>query len=502
MTTPKSARGKSSGELSGSIPGQMTLPMPGVGAFAPAILGIPRSERVFVNRSLRLARIEWVGFDMDYTLAVYKQERFDALSIELTIEKMIERGYPEYLRKVHYDPRFPIRGLLIDKRLGNVLKMNRFKVVQKGYHGYDPLPRDTVKQLYHEKRIRPNTSRYRWIDTLFEMSEVAAFAGIVEAFEKRKERVNPAQLFDDIRSSIDGAHRDGSIYRAVTADFPRFVERDVGLARTLHRLRSAGKKLFLLTNSPAHYTESMMAYLVDGAMPEYPTWRNYFDVVITAAMKPGWFLEGREFMECDGDVFRAVHGKFERGKVYAGGNLKEFETLAGIRGNEVLYVGDHIYGDMLRSKKESSWRTALIIPELGQELAAHDASELQMARLHELEGVRNRLDDELRYYNVRWKESRRPESNDEETTLLRRRMERVRGELRAINAEQRDLSREVDRIFHPYWGSLLKDRHEMSMFGVQVDHYADIYMRRVRCLEPYSPHQHFRSPHEFMPHEL
>ncbi len=479
------------------------LPVEGMSAPSPANLAIPRSERVFVNRSLRMALIDWVGFDMDYTLAVYKQERLDALSVELTIERMIERGYPEYLRDVHYDMSFPIRGLLIDKKHGHVLKMNRFKVVQKGYHGLTALPRDVAAQLYHEKRIRPHTSRYRWIDTLFEMCEVAAFAGIVDALEKHDERVAPAQLFDDIRASIDEAHRDGSIYKAVTADFPRYVERDVGLARTLHKLRSAGKKLFVLTNSPAHYTESMMNYLLGGAMPEYQNWRNYFDVVIAAAMKPGWFREGREFMERDGDIFRAVHGKFERGKIYEGGNLKEFERLTGIKGNEVLYVGDHIYGDMLRSKKESSWRTAMIIPELGQELAAHEASETQMARLHELEEVRGRLDDELRYYQARWKEhGRRAESGSDERTHIRRKMERLRGELRAINDEQRDLSRQIDRIFHPYWGSLLKDRHEMSMFGVQVDHYADIYMRRVRCLEPYSPQQHFRSPHELMPHEL
>lgn len=484
-------------------PGQMMLPLPGLGTLAPPGVGIPRAERVFVNRSLRLSRIEWVGFDMDYTLAVYAQERFDALSVELTVEKMIERGYPTYLRDVQFEPRFPIRGLLIDKRHGHVLKMNRFKVVQKGYHGFEPLARDVVAELYHEKRIRPHTSRYRWIDTLFEMCEVAAYAGTVDALEKRKERVDFGKLFDDIRASIDGAHRDGSIYKAVTADFARFVERDVGLARTLHKLRSSGKKIFLLTNSPAHYTDSMMNYLVGAAMPEYPHWKNFFDVIITAAMKPRWFREGREFMECDGDVFRALRDKFERGKIYAGGNLKDFERFAGITGNEVLYVGDHIYGDMLRSKKETSWRTAMIIPELGQELAAHDASELQMARLHELEEVRGRLEDELRYYQASWKNhGRRADSASEERTQLRRRMERLRGELRAIDAEQRDLSRAIDKIFHPYWGSLLKDRHEMSMFGVQVDHYADIYMRRVRCLEPYSPQQHFRSPHELMPHEL
>ncbi len=35
---------------------------------------------------------------------------------------------------------------------------------------------------------------------------------------------------------------------------------------------------------------------------------------------------------------------------------------------DVLYVGDHIFGDVLKSKKLRGWRTFLIIPELSDEL--------------------------------------------------------------------------------------------------------------------------------------
>ena len=37
-------------------------------------------------------------------------------------------------------------------------------------------------------------------------------------------------------------------------------------------------------------------------------------------------------------------------------------------GVQVLYVGDHIYGDILRSKKTLGWRTMLVVPELATEL--------------------------------------------------------------------------------------------------------------------------------------
>ena len=36
--------------------------------------GRPPENRIFVNRSLRLDKIKFYGFDMDYTLAEYKAE--------------------------------------------------------------------------------------------------------------------------------------------------------------------------------------------------------------------------------------------------------------------------------------------------------------------------------------------------------------------------------------------------------------------------------------------
>ncbi len=68
---------------------QLALPLPGVSPPASNGLGIPRTNRVFVNRNLSLSGIEWVGFDMDYTLAIYNQAQMDALSIELTVERNV-----------------------------------------------------------------------------------------------------------------------------------------------------------------------------------------------------------------------------------------------------------------------------------------------------------------------------------------------------------------------------------------------------------------------------
>jgi hypothetical protein len=248
-----------------------------------------------------------------------------------------------------------------------------------------------------------------------------------------------------------------------------------------------------------------MTYLLGGAMAEYPSWKNYFDAIVVSAQKPRWFRNGNPFLEvCDSDILRNVKGPLERGKVYQGGNLKDFQRLMSLRGSDVLYVGDHIYGDILRSKKESPWRTAMIIQELDAELVAHDKCAQAVARLRDLESVREQREARLRYYQSELKSHSRINGNvySAEAARLKRRVEDVRTELERLDREHRGLHDMVDNTFHPYWGSILKEGGEMSSFGVQVETYADVYMRKVSTLRHYSARQFFRSPHDLMPHEL
>jgi HAD superfamily 5'-nucleotidase-like hydrolase len=499
---------------------QLALPLPDLST-VPRV-GIPRAHRVYVNRNLKLTGVDWVGFDMDYTLAVYDQNQMDRLSIEATVAKLIDRGWPEMIRDLTYSTGFPIRGLLIDKRLGHILKMDRYKVVQKGHHGMRPLQRDEIRSLYQAKKIRPATPRYYWIDTLYALSEVAIYAGIVDGMEAQGLPVDYARLFDDIRASIDEAHRDGTIVDRVLSNIQVYVRRDPLLAHTLHKLRSAGKKLFLLTNSQWNYTSELMRHLLGEAMPEYPSWRHYFDIVICAAAKPAFFQERRPLMERELDASRASSGAqlrsanhIERGRVYEGGNLLDFERIVGASGDRILFVGDHIYGDILRSKKESSWRTAMIVQEMEAEVAAHEASADDLHALSEATSRRDQLEDELRAHQTLFKELARQIESAVDTTppavmagleanrsRVKRAVERVRGWMRAVEAETSEIEARIDRRFHPYWGSLMKESNEMSSFGDQVEAYACVYTSRVSNFLHYSPLQHFRSPRDLMPHEM
>lgn len=68
-----------------------------------------------------------------------------------------------------------------------------------------------------------------------------------------------------------------------------------------------------------------MSYLLDGSRDDYKSWRDYFDIIITNAMKPRFFLEGSSLREVNletGSLSLVVPKQFERGKIYAGGNFR------------------------------------------------------------------------------------------------------------------------------------------------------------------------------------
>lgn len=476
---------------------------------------VQRARQVFVNRNLRLSGIELVGFDMDYTLAVYRKQSIEQLSFEATLDRMIQkRGYPEAIRALAYDHAFVMRGLALDRAFGNLLKMDRFRHVGRAYHGRTLLPSEEKKRVYRGEKIDLKSERFAWIDTLFALPEACLYAEVVETLEAGGAKVDFDKLYQDIRFCIDEVHRDDTLKSVIRTDLARFIVPDPELGPTLHKLRSGGKKLFLLTNSPWDFTDLVMRFLLDGFLPEYPSWRHYFDVVVASAGKPSFFSEARPFFELDPSTGNPVGEarSFERGKAYSGGNLADFERLAGIGGEKVLYVGDHIYGDILKSKKSSLWRTCMIIEELEDELAYTDRCAADIARLAALEGLRARLDDEVntRKLALNVLERKLERSGlDEETRRhveeVRKKekseLEKLRKALKESGEEAEALEARVEKGFNPYWGLIFKEGTENSRFGEQVEAYACLYTSRVSNLLAYSPMQYFRSPREFMPHE-
>lgn len=461
-------------------------------------------EAIFVNRNLRMDCIEAVGFDMDYTLARYARVHLEELAHRLTLDKLVARGYPEAIRGLPYEAAFVIRGLVVDKLLGNVLKLDRHNHPGRVYHGTRPLERAHKRATYRRERIAFVPPRFIAVDTLFSLPEVSLYAHLVDFFDARRATEadagpNYAQLFDDVRACIDEAHRDGTLKSEVSAALGRYIERDVHLVPMLQALRAAGKKVFLATNSQWAYTDAVMDWLVFGeqaaggersaqAGQGRHGWCALFDLVVVGAQKPDFFARPDPFVPL------GLAGVPDH--VVARGSLTAAERHLGASGEAVLYVGDHIFGDILRSKKTSLWRTALVVEELEDEIVRTRQLTADRRALLALDERRLALEAALRLH----KDAVSPEGH-QLLPSLHQAHAFAKANLQAVLQQIRTVQHTLADAFNPYWGMVFKEGHENSRFGEQVVGYACVYMARATNLIHYPLDAYFRSPRDYMPHE-
>ena len=446
----------------------------------------PTHRRVFSNRNLRMAAIEAIGFDMDHTLALYDAVVFEQLCFELAVDILIDvRGYPGELRSMAYDRLAVARGVIIDKRLGNILKTDAYGYVARVRHGGRLLAREERRDAYKRGRIRLSLVRYRVVDTLFDLPEGSLYTALVALKDERPELIRPSyrRLYEDIREAIDTIHRDGSLKRRIMADLGRYFVPDPDLADTLRRFREAGKKLFLLTNSDPSYTDAVMHHVLSGADGN---WSAYFDLIVCSAHKPAYFVsQGKAVPVRDAALMpHALHD----GRCFTGGDAFFLESKLGVLGDSILYFGDHTYGDILRSKKSVGWRTALIVPEVEEETLA---TAPVRDDLRELEKIEDRLED----LHLEREQLQSAGSSDQATLANLDDLQKASLARRAL------LRRRLDAVLNPYWGSVFREGRSASRFGAQVRDVACVYTSRVSNLRPYPADRFFVSARERLPHE-
>ncbi len=473
-------------------------------------------QRIFVNRSLNMSSIKAIGFDMDHTLATYNSINFETLAFKVTLDKFIKAGYPKELAKLKFDVNSVIRGLLVDRERGNLLKVDCYKYVKHAYHGKRQLKKDERHKLYNSQSYKADT--FLSVDTFFALSEVHLFAEIVDFMSKNPGRIKKdfREVYADLRKFIDLSHQDGSIKNEVLRNPAKFIDRDPQLPKALSRMIEGGKSLFLLTNSNYEYTNMVMTYLLQHADSPYQRWQDYFDTIIVSAGKPDFFVGKKTFVEIDpkkSDT-RKHKGALRRGAIYSGGNAESLQALTGFRGDEILYVGDHVYGDIITSKDRLNWRTMLVVPELTKELplieknthVVHEIERLQLEREvldEKLQILRNRLsaaNDQLQLAHS--------DNKIKRVKILAREVDKLSGKLQdkdktlqALDEQIRRLIKEREQAIHPVWGELMKVGMEKSRFAQQVEQYACLYTGTVTNIRFYSPFKRFTSNRDLLPHD-
>src|SRR4029079_10186078 len=112
---------------------------------------------------------------------------------------------------------------------------------------------------------------------------------------------------------------------------------------------------------------------------------------------------------------------------------------------------------MLRSRKSSNWRTAMILQELEHEVTTYDRLRPSLARLDQLDGELIHLDSELNERQMALRslqkigsQPERAESVAAAKRAIKEDIEKLRGNLRAATAQHRTVETEIDYNFNPH----------------------------------------------------
>jgi hypothetical protein len=257
-----------------------------------------------------------------------------------------------------------------------------------------------------------------------------------------------------------------------------------------------------------------MRYLLHGVVEQYPVWRDYFDWVVVSASKPGFYQNERPLVALT-EAERTAAGMACGGNpIHTGGCSRMLEDLSGHRGDEVLYVGDHTFGDILRAKKRPGWRTAMIVEELEREIdlerslaGEYQVIDQMVARRNgailEVNRLRRRLHQMAHRRDA---DPALPAEDrarfDEQVQGLDARLRALEDEIAALGVSVKERKALVERRFNPHWGKLFKCGEINSRFGHQVRDFACIYTSRVSNFPAYPESMYFRSSREIMPHEM
>lgn len=455
------------------------------------------TQKVFVNRILNMRKIKLIGVDMDHTLIRYNSEQFEALVYQLITERLVElKNYPEQIKEFKFNYHDAIRGLVIDTKNGNILKLSRYGAIRQSYHGTKSISFSDQQSIYRSTYVDLGDHNYMPIDTSFSISFCVLYSQLVDLKDELGTQMPSYQtIAADVQYCVDKVHSDGSLKQIIAKNLKKYVIKEQAVVDGLKHFLRHGKKMFILTNSEYSYTNLLLDYAITPFLDKGESWRDLFEYVITLANKPRFFYDNLRFLSVNPHtgLMSNVEGPIVPG-VYQGGNAKKFTESLNIRGDEILYIGDHIYGDILRLKKDCNWRTALVVEELGQEIAAQIRATPTEKNIIELMGVKKEL--EFKYVTLCTK------SVDEDSTAYDSEIHNLQSQITALDIKISTLLKEQSAFYNPKWERIFRAGAEESYFAYQVDRFACIYMEKLSDLLVLSPMNYFRANRRLLAHDI
>ena len=447
-----------------------------------------------------------VGCDMDYTLVHYRSDLWEERAYAHARQAMQDAGLP--VATLHFDPTLVTRGLVLDLAQGNIVKASRFGYVTRACHGTRMLDHELQRQTYAGVLVDLSEPRWVFLNTLFSLSEGCLFAQLVDLLDQGK--LPPPMAYADVYRIVQKylgiAHTEDKVKAEIVADPDRFVVSDSELPLALLDLKHAGKKLMIVTNSEWPYTQSMMRYAFDPHLPDGMTFRDLFDLIVVEARKPSFFTSSAalfELVDEERGLFRPHAGGMKSGHVYLGGHARLIEEFVGAPGEEILYVGDHLYADVHVSKDILRWRTALIVHELEHELSDQQATQVQRAELTSLMQLKIELEYQAALLRLQIQRGAGGygDVDAEGVKSAKTTLAGLRDKLADLDARVSPLAAALGRCFSERWGPLMRAGNDKSRMARTLERYADIYMSRVSNLLAYGPYAYLRASGGSLPHD-
>ncbi|KAJ3694058.1 hypothetical protein LUZ60_009538 [Juncus effusus] len=477
-------------------------------------LSVMQSSRgIFCSRTLNLRSISAIGYDMDYTLVHYNVMAWEGRAYDYGMANLKSMGFP--VDNLQFDPDLVIRGLIMDKEKGNLVKADRFGYVKRAMHGTNMLSTRSVSEIYGRELVDlRKESRWEFLNTLFSVSEAVMYMQMVD---KLDQGAVPSELvpldykglFKAVSKALFRAHVEGQLKSEIMAEPERFVEPDPELPLALLDQKEAGKRLLLITNSDYHYTNKMMHHAFNKFLPNDMAWRDLFDMVIVSARKPEFFQMANPLYEVvTNDGLMRPCFKANSGGLYSGGSAQMIEKSLDLHGDEILYVGDHIFTDVSQSKVHLRWRTALICRELEDEFNAlikSRGTKAALVKLIQQKEIVGDLFNQLRLASQR-RFNYRPAQSIEATNMddkeLTESMQKLLIVMQRLDEKIAPMLEADGELFNKRWGYLSRaGLWDKSHLTRQIEKYADIYTSRVSNFLHYTPFMYFRSQEQTLAHD-
>lgn len=421
------------------------------------------TDRVFVNYRTALKNITAFGFDLDDTIVIYKPKAFK-LRFDLVSKILAERDPRfNFLLEAGYNPSFMIRGLVIDKKQGTILKLNLRKQVDIAMHGKTKLSLEKRDSIYPSpislRESYNGQARYKVLDSFNYIVDAYIYASIIEQYKdfySLHEHDRNFYLFNELYKAVESIHNPETrlFLNELMKNFEDYIEASgngdgycTKIKSLLQKIRKSGKKVFLITNSGEQYTIHVLKFLFG------ENYKDFFDEIVVDSMKPRFFSSEDSFSEGTSSF------------VKKGGSFLELLKLyQGILPNSFIYIGDHFKGDVLSGNRKRGILPAAIVPEIFDDIKTEKERVNINSRIFELGNRIDALKLEL--------------SQSSGSDMARIFTEAI--EARKI--EIKKLKEKRFKMSNQFWGSPFLCGTDSTLFANQIKTFTNFYIADLLAL--------------------